>query len=137
MAGATTLDSLGTATYISLTTFRKNGDAVATPVWVVREDDALYVVTEDNSGKVKRLRNNPAVLLAPCDMRGKVLGDVIGGLARVVDADKGAALSRAFAAKYGLTYRVMVLGDRVRRGRKRQPRVVLEITISEGAPTQD
>jgi len=132
MAVATTLDSLGLATYISLTTFRKSGDAVATPVWVVRNDDFLYVITEDNSGKIKRLRNNSSVLVAPCDMRGRVQGDVVGGSARIIDAEQAASLRKLLAAKYGLQYRVMVLSERVRAGKKRQGRVVIEISVNEG-----
>ena len=61
---------LGDGKYLSLTTFRKTGTPVATPVWVMREADQLYVITGAESGKIKRLRNNTAVLIAACDVRG-------------------------------------------------------------------
>jgi PPOX class probable F420-dependent enzyme len=131
MPATTTLDSLGAATYISLTTFRKNGDPVATPVWVVREGDSLFVITEDNSGKIKRLRNNPAVLLAPCDVRGRVEGDTVSGIAHLAAPERVADMRKLLAAKYRVTYRVMMLGDRVRRGHNRENRVVIEIAVNE------
>ena len=60
--------------YISLTTFRKTGVGVATPVWFGEEDGKLYVMTRGDMGKTKRIRNNPQVRVAPCTMRGTVTG---------------------------------------------------------------
>ncbi len=60
--------------YISLASFRKSGDAVRTPVWFGEKDDKLYVMTRSDSGKYKRIRNNPKVRIAPCTMRGKITG---------------------------------------------------------------
>jgi hypothetical protein len=60
--------------YISLTTVRKNGQKVATPVWFGEDGDKLYVMTISKMGKVKRIRNNPLVEVAPCTMRGKLTG---------------------------------------------------------------
>ncbi|MFT6565014.1 MAG: PPOX class probable F420-dependent enzyme, partial [Actinomycetes bacterium] len=54
----TTLDSLSAGKYISITTFRKSGEGVSTPLWVTRDGEALYVITGAESGKVKRMRNN-------------------------------------------------------------------------------
>jgi len=64
--------------YISLTTFRKNGVAVATPVWFGEEANKLYVMTRSDMGKTKRIRNNPQVRVAPCTRqsnRSGVSGD--------------------------------------------------------------
>jgi PPOX class probable F420-dependent enzyme len=69
MTTNTAIDALGSAKYISVTTFRKDGTPVATPVWLVRDGASLMVITDPTSGKAKRLRNNPAVLVSPCDMR--------------------------------------------------------------------
>jgi len=66
------IDDLAAGKYISLATFKKDGTRVATPVWVTREGDHLYVITEANSGKAKRLRNSPRAQVAACDMRGTV-----------------------------------------------------------------
>jgi hypothetical protein len=73
---------------------------VATPVWVARQGDELVVYTARSSGKVKRLRNNSRVLLAPCDMRGRVTGDVVEGTARLQD-DAESAIS-LIRREYGL-----------------------------------
>ena len=58
------------AKYLSLETFRKSGQGVPTPVWFVQDGPALYISTEGSSGKVKRIRNNARVRIAPCDMWG-------------------------------------------------------------------
>ena len=60
-------------TYLLLTTFRKSGEGVPTAIWIAAlPDGSCGFTTEANSGKVKRIRNNPAVTLQPCDVRGRV-----------------------------------------------------------------
>ncbi|MEV7561139.1 PPOX class F420-dependent oxidoreductase [Streptomyces sp. NPDC048331] len=66
------LEELGRARYVSLTTFRKDGTPVATPVWAVADAGELYVWTRSDSWKVKRIRNNGRVTVTACDMRGRV-----------------------------------------------------------------
>lgn len=56
---------------ISLETYRKNGEPVRTPVWFLEENGILYVHTDDSTGKVKRIRKNPKVRVAPSHFRGK------------------------------------------------------------------
>jgi hypothetical protein len=70
--------------YISLTTFRKSGAAVGTPVWFGEDDDKLHVKTRSDSGKYKRIRNNPQVRVAPCTMRGKIIGPEFAATARIL-----------------------------------------------------
>lgn len=70
--------------YISLTTFRKSGAAVRTPVWFAEADGKLYLFTNPESGKVKRIRNNPSVRLAPSTMRGKITGSEFQAKARIL-----------------------------------------------------
>ena len=99
------VEKLARSRYLSLTTFRRDGTPVATPVWVARQGDELIVYTARSSGKVKRLRNNNRVLLAPCDMRGRVKGDVVEGTARLEDdAESAMALIRR---EYGLQARLL------------------------------
>ena len=88
--------------YISLATFRKNGNEVKTPVWFAAADDRLWVFTAADSGKVKRLRNSDRIRIAACNARGKVHGDWIEGHGRRVE-DAGAieAAYAALRAKYG------------------------------------
>jgi PPOX class probable F420-dependent enzyme len=75
--------------YINLETFRKNGQGVRTPVWFAGEPEQgvpekLYVYSTADSGKAKRIRNNPKVRVAPCDARGKLLGEWIDARAEIV-----------------------------------------------------
>ena len=119
MATPASLDVLGSAKYISLTTFRSDGTAVATPVWVVREADTLRVITDPMSGKAKRLRNNPDVLVSPCDMRGRVTPGAVSVTGKVAfqDADTTRATMATITKKYGLMGRVLTFMN-TRRAKK-------------------
>ena len=70
--------------YISLTTFRKNGSGVATPVWFGEDSDKLYVMTRSDMGKTKRIRNNAQVRVGPCTIRGKATGPEFAATARIL-----------------------------------------------------
>lgn len=78
------LKDLGNAQYIALETFRRNGEGVITPVWVVEEAGKLYVITEGNSWKVKRIRNNNRVRVCQSDAHGKPESDWIEAQARIL-----------------------------------------------------
>ena len=69
--------------YIDLVTFRKTGVGVHTPVWFAEADGRLYIFTNPKSGKMKRIRNNPRVELAPSTMRGRPLGPFTPATARI------------------------------------------------------
>jgi PPOX class probable F420-dependent enzyme len=69
--------------YLCLDTFRKNGSRVSTPVWFVADQSKLYVMTRSDSGKMKRIRNNPNVEVAPCTVKGKPLGEFSPAFARI------------------------------------------------------
>jgi uncharacterized protein len=86
--------------YISLKTFRKNGTPVATPVWFGEEDEKLYVMTRSISGKYKRIRNLPAVRVAPCTIRGVVTGTESAALARLLPAQEHAHARKSIHRKY-------------------------------------
>lgn len=77
-------DLLHHAKYISLTTFRKDGRGVATPVWFAESGGRLYVMTRGDSPKIKRLRRSPRVRVAPCTMSGRVTGPEVWATARVL-----------------------------------------------------
>jgi PPOX class probable F420-dependent enzyme len=81
--------------YLSLETFKKNGEGVRTPVWFAADCDPnpakLYIYTTENAGKVKRIRNNPRVRIAPCDMRGKVVGNWMDASSELVTNSEEAA----------------------------------------------
>ena len=86
--------------YISLTTFRKSGAAVATPVWFGEQDGKLYVMTRSDMGKTKRIRNNPQVRVAPCTMRGKVTGPEFAATARLLPPEDFAKARQPINRKY-------------------------------------
>jgi len=88
--------------YISLETFKKNGVGVKTPVWFVLHNHALYVYTEADSWKVKRIRNNPRVRVAVCNMRGDVKGQWLDGTASIVEGDERLAADKLLDRKYFL-----------------------------------
>ncbi|HWY56308.1 MAG TPA: PPOX class F420-dependent oxidoreductase [Terriglobales bacterium] len=89
--------------YVSLTTFRKNGAAVRTPVWFGEDDETLYVKTPGDSGKCKRIRNNPHVLVAPCTVTGKITGLEFAARARILRPEDWPRPRRAVEKKYWLT----------------------------------
>lgn len=110
-----TFDVLNGHSYMSLTTFRKTGDPVATPVWFVREGDRLLLITQNQSGKAKRIRNNtPEVTVAPCTASGQVLGPAAKGRARFIEDSEAEHARKALGRKYGLIWVVFNLYYRVR-----------------------
>jgi len=99
-----TFNALYDQPYISLTTFRKNGDCVATPVWFAQDMNSgiLYIETAANSGKVKRIRHTSRVTIAPCTARGTTTGDVTAAQARIVtDTAETFRARGALHRKYG------------------------------------
>ena len=123
-----TFTDLGREQYISLETFRKNGEGVKTPVWVVGEGDKMYVWTQRDSWKVKRIRNNSQVRLAKSDQRGNTSGKWVSAQARVLDTPEArASMQQRLTKKYGLLARLFLLMGRLRGSSDRQ--VVLEIQV--------
>jgi len=117
-----TFNALHDEPYISLTTFRKNGDAIATPVWFAQDmtSGILYIETGGNSGKVKRIRHTSRVTIAPCTVRGTTTGDVIEGKARIVTDTAEifrarGALHRKYGLQRQLLYSVVELISLIRR----------------------
>ncbi len=88
--------------YIDLASLRKDGSAVHTPVWFGEKDDKLYVMTRSDSGKYKRIRNNPRVRIAPCTMRGKITGPDFAGNARVLPPEDWPWAGKTIKGKYWL-----------------------------------
>jgi PPOX class probable F420-dependent enzyme len=102
--------------YVSLTTTKRDGTPVATPVWAAPDDDGhLLVWTGSQSGKVKRLRHTAAVTVAPCDRRGRVTGESVPGTARLLPRTDLPRVDAAMVRKYGLVYRLSTVGTRVGR----------------------
>lgn len=121
---------LDTASYVSLGSYKKDGSIVQTPVWVAPLDGKLFVYTLKETYKVKRIRRNPKVRLAKCDVRGNVIGQWYEGTCHVVeDPERERRAYAAFREKYGLMMRIgdvmSTLTGRIKR------RIVLEIALAE------
>ncbi|MGH9989052.1 MAG: PPOX class F420-dependent oxidoreductase [Nitrososphaera sp.] len=96
--------------YINLETYRKDGRGVRTPVWFVESSSGdgsiLYVRTSDDTGKYKRIRNNPSVQIAPCNMRGSVKGKWVKGEARIASEEEKLKAFKMLEKKYGIIYKM-------------------------------
>ncbi|MEM7541020.1 MAG: PPOX class F420-dependent oxidoreductase [Pseudomonadota bacterium] len=115
-----------TATYVSLATFRRNGEEVRTPVWIAGDNERYYVFSEAKAGKVKRIRANGRARLAACDMRGNVTGQWREASARIVtDTTTIKHAYIALHAKYGWQMKVADFFSKLT-GRYQQ-RAMLEI----------
>jgi uncharacterized protein len=86
--------------YVSLTSYRKNGVGVTTPVWFGEERDKLYVMTGSRLGKAKRIRNNPQVRVAACTVRGRVIGPEHQATARILPPEEHAHARDTINRKY-------------------------------------
>ena len=123
MPTSTTL-ALGASDFIQLTTFRRNGEGVPTPVWVVPDGDGLAVFTPAGTGKLKRIRHTPRVTVAECSRRGRVDDDVVPVEAHATataDPAEVDRVTRLLAGKYGLQFKIAMLAERVfARGERRR-----------------
>ncbi|MFD3923423.1 PPOX class F420-dependent oxidoreductase [Streptomyces sp. NPDC058595] len=97
-----TLDALRRSRYVSLTTYRKDGTGVDTPVWHAVDDGVLYIWTRSDSWKVKRLRNNSRVVVTACDVRGRIApgAATAEGTARLLEGEEAAQVNKFLARKY-------------------------------------
>ena len=120
--------------YISLTTFKRDGTPVATPVWVVSDDGRrLLVWTGPETWKVKRLRRNPRVVVSASDLRGRTRGESYEGVGRLLDIPQGSLVEPLLDRKYGLTRRLLgVFNKLVRVVRRKQPEPSAYIEIVDG-----
>jgi PPOX class probable F420-dependent enzyme len=130
----TSLLPLADSRFVSLTTFRRSGAAVSTPVWVGRDGGSLVVLTPVGSRKVQRLRHDPRVELRPCGRFGRVADDVepVGGQAELrqatADVDRArATIQRTYPIESRLVLGIERLVERLRR-RPRTERLALLIT---------
>lgn len=117
---STALRRLADEKYVQLITFRRNGTPVPTPIWAVADDGELFVWTERNSGKIKRIRNNPSVEVTACDLRGKrTHGEKASGTARLLDDAETDRVRKLLGRKYGVLGFLGVVGSILRGGKKR------------------
>ncbi|WP_040808885.1 PPOX class F420-dependent oxidoreductase [Nocardia concava] len=111
-----TFEPLGKANYVQLTTFKKDGTPVGTPVWAALDGGRLYVWTVTDSWKVKRIRRNPEVTVQPCDFRGKTHGELLKGSALILDAPGSERARDLIKRRYGILGWVSITLSKLRRG---------------------
>ncbi len=117
--------------FVSLTTFRRSGEAVSTPVWIAADGDHLVVYTPAASGKVKRLRHTARVELRPCDRRGRVAdgAPTVAGAATIHDDAEAVERVRVLmVGKYRLEFRIFMAVEAVVRRTRETPRVALHVS---------
>jgi hypothetical protein len=102
-------ENLKNQNYMRLTTFRKNGQGVSTPVWFAQEGEKLYMMTNSNAGKTKRMRNNVQVTVEPCNARGDVLGVMAKATARELSGEQAQHANEKLNKKYGIQKRMFDL----------------------------
>jgi len=100
------LEEIESKKCISLETYRKNNLPVRTPVWFVIKNDLIYVVTRDQTGKAKRLRNNLQVKIATCNFKGKVSGEWVSGTAKILTEEQTKEVVKWRNKKYGFMAKI-------------------------------
>jgi uncharacterized protein len=136
-AATSQLDRRFAGKYLSLTSFKRDGTAVATPVWFVIENDRLLVKTDEQSGKVKRIRRNPAVPIGPCSATGQLRREPELAQAELLPQDRAGHVDQLIAGKYRID-RILILPlyravQRLRGAPAGTAEVVLAITPTSAA----
>ncbi|WP_037309574.1 PPOX class F420-dependent oxidoreductase [Amycolatopsis orientalis] len=108
-------ERLAAEKYVVLTTFRKNGTPVPTPIWLAGDGGELVFWSERKAGKVKRIRNSGRVEVQACDLRGtKTHGAVVAGEARLLDLEETERARKVIARKYGIVGQVTMFFSKLR-----------------------
>jgi uncharacterized protein len=120
--------------YLSITSYKRNGQGVTTPVWFVQRDGRLLVETDAASGKVKRIRRNPQVRVAVCTASGRLRGEQVPAVAEILPDAEISAVERLIASKYRfdmIIFRPLrFVQARLHLGRPRTEPAILGITPS-------
>ena len=119
-------ENLQAQQFMNLITFRKSGVEVRTPVWFVQDGTSLYVMTGKDAGKIKRIRNNPSIVVEPSDRAGKPLGAAVTAHAQVISDPAVATHANALLnQKYGFMKRMFDLMALFNGGLKNRAYVVI------------
>jgi len=113
--------------HISLETFRQDGSGVATPVWFVIDDGRLFCRSSPETHKVRRMRRNPAVTIAPCTFRGRVKGDRIAARVEMIPESEWPRLNGLYERRYRLAHTLDRLSVRLGRESHIGPQLFYEI----------
>jgi len=110
-------DSLADASNILLTTFRRDGTPVPTPLWHAVKDGVVYTSTLESAGKIKRIRNDARVTISACTLRGKPMGPTYAARARILGVDESEQANKLKEARYRLARPIQFLESLIRRQR--------------------
>lgn len=110
--------------YLSISTFKKNGEKKSTPVWYVAKDKKLYIWTADNSWKIKRIKNNNNVEFTASNFKGEHLKESLSGTARIMDKSEEKFPLKLFKDRYGFQYTIFRLMGKLQRSKN----IFIEIT---------
>ena len=123
-------DAILTAQYVALTTYRRDGTPVTTPVWAAAEGTSLYLFTNAAAGKVKRLHNSSRAAIAPCTATGTITGAQLPAEAFNLASDQMPQVWRLLTKKYGMAARLFVAYDRVRGLLRMQASAGIEVRLT-------
>ena len=123
-------DAVLSAQYVALTTYRRDGTAVTTPVWAAAEGESLYLFSNAKAGKVKRLRNSSRAAIAPCTATGEITGAQLPAEAFNLTSDQMPKVWRLLTKKYGMAARLFVAYDRVRALLRMKPSAGIVVHLS-------
>lgn len=123
-------DAILTAQYVALTTYRRDGTAVTTPVWAAAEGTSLYLFTNATAGKVKRLRNSSRAAVAPCTMSGTITGIQLPAEAFNLANDQMPKVWRLLIKKYGIAARLFLAYDGARALLGMAPSAGIEVRLT-------
>jgi len=113
------VESLESQKYMNVETYRRTGEAVRTPVWFVESGGLYFIITRGDSGKVKRLRHNQKIRVAPCRMNGDVTGDWFDAEGSFVESEEVLNVVKSlFNQKYGAVSRITNLFSRMQRKKR-------------------
>ena len=119
-----------TAQYVALTTYRRDGTPVTTPVWAAAEGESLYLFSNAAAGKVKRLRNSSRAAIAPCTATGTITGAQLPAEAFNLANDQMPKVWRLLTKKYGMAARLFVAYDRMRALLRMKPSAGIVVHLS-------
>ena len=123
-------DAVLTAQYVALTTYRRDGTPVTTPVWAAAEGERLYLFSNANAGKVKRLRNGSRAAVAPCTATGTITGTSIAAEAVILPSDQMPRVWGLLIKKHGIAARLFAAYDRVRALLRMRPSAGIEVRLT-------
>ncbi len=123
---ATTFADVAGSEYILLTTFTKDGRPKPTAIWAVADGDRLIAITQEQSWKVKRIRNTARVTIAECDRGGKPQGEAVEATAAILDKSANGATYEALGKRYGLIGKTFNVFSKLRGGMEKNVTIELK-----------